>query len=122
MHKVHRQFSRVPNARVKLCPGVSASVAGCMPHRAENQILLGEVDMDSGMIGKIEKSKRYAEEPERICFEEFRVTFQGTNSKHQVSKPWHRPNRLRLLRDPASGRRGDGLRLIPSFLWLNLAP
>ena len=41
--------------------------------------------MDSGMIGKIEKSKRYAEEPERICFEEFRVTFQGTNSKHQVS-------------------------------------
>ena len=72
MHKVHRQVSRVPNARVKLCPGVSASVAGCMPHRAENENLLEEVDMDSGMIGKIEKSKRYAEEPERIRFEEFR--------------------------------------------------
>jgi hypothetical protein len=56
-----------------------------MPHRAEDQILLGEVHMDSGMIGKIEKSKRYAEEPERIRFEEFRVTFQGTNSKHRVS-------------------------------------
>ncbi len=41
--------------------------------------------MDSGMIGKIQKSKRYAEEPERIRFEEFRVTFQGTNSKHRVS-------------------------------------
>jgi hypothetical protein len=41
--------------------------------------------MDSGMIGKIEKSKRYAEEPERIRFEEFRVTFQGTNSEHRVS-------------------------------------
>jgi hypothetical protein len=41
--------------------------------------------MDSGMIGKIQKSKLYAEEPERICFEQFRVTFQGTNSQHQVA-------------------------------------
>jgi hypothetical protein len=41
--------------------------------------------MDSGMIGKIEKSRRYAEEPERICFEQFRVTFEGTNSQHRVS-------------------------------------
>lgn len=41
--------------------------------------------MDSGMIGKIEKSKRYAEEPERICFKQFHVTFQGTNSRHRVS-------------------------------------
>ena len=48
--------------------------------------------MDSGMIGKIEKSKRYAEEPERIRFEEFRVTFQGTNSHHTTSYKqgtWH---------------------------------
>jgi hypothetical protein len=37
------------------------------------------------MIGKIQKSKRYAEEPERIRFEQFRVTFQGTNSRHKVS-------------------------------------
>ena len=41
--------------------------------------------MDSGMIGKIQKSKRYAEEPERIRFEQFRVTFQGTNSRHKVA-------------------------------------
>lgn len=40
--------------------------------------------MDSGMIGKIQKSKQYAEEPERILFEEFRVTFRGTNGKHQI--------------------------------------
>lgn len=41
--------------------------------------------MDSGMIGKIQKSKRYAEEPERIRFEQFQVTFKGTNSRHNVS-------------------------------------
>ena len=41
--------------------------------------------MDSGMIGKIEKSKRYAEEPERIRFDSFDVTLRGTNSQHSVS-------------------------------------
>ena len=41
--------------------------------------------MDSGMIGKIQKSKRYAQEPERIEFEQFQVTFQGTNSQHKVA-------------------------------------
>ncbi len=48
--------------------------------------------MDSGMIGKIQKSKLYAEEPERICFEQFQVTFKGTNSKHRLSYEqgdWH---------------------------------
>lgn len=48
--------------------------------------------MDSGMIGKIQKSKFYAEEPERICFEQFQVTLQGTNSQHRVSYDhgiWH---------------------------------
>ncbi len=41
--------------------------------------------MDSGMIGKIQKAKLYAEEPERICFEQFRVTVEGENSHHTVS-------------------------------------
>ena len=41
--------------------------------------------MDSGMIGKIQKARLYAEEPERICFEQFRVTVEGANSKHEVS-------------------------------------
>ena len=41
--------------------------------------------MDSGMIGKIEKAKRYAEETERICFEQFRVKLEGANSQHTVS-------------------------------------
>jgi hypothetical protein len=41
--------------------------------------------MDSGMIGKIQKSKLYAEEPERIRFEQFQVAFHGENSRHSVS-------------------------------------
>ncbi|NJN43498.1 MAG: hypothetical protein HC806_01320 [Anaerolineae bacterium] len=40
--------------------------------------------MDSGMIGKIEKAKRYAEERERIRFDSLVVTFDGTNNDHQV--------------------------------------
>ena len=40
--------------------------------------------MDYGMIGKIEKAKRYAEERERIRFESFRATFDGDNNPHSV--------------------------------------
>ena len=40
--------------------------------------------MDYGMIGKIEKAKRYAEERDRICFDQFTVTFDGDNNPHIV--------------------------------------
>ena len=40
--------------------------------------------MDSGMIGKIEKAKRYAEERNRIHVEAFRATFDGDNNPHTV--------------------------------------
>ncbi len=40
--------------------------------------------MDSGMIGKIEKAKRYAAERERIHVESLVVTFDGTNNGHTV--------------------------------------
>ena len=40
--------------------------------------------MDSGMIGKIQKAKRYAEERDRIRFNNFVVTFDGTNNPHTV--------------------------------------
>lgn len=40
--------------------------------------------MDSGMIGKIQKAKRYAEERERIRFNQLAVTFDGTNNPHTV--------------------------------------
>lgn len=40
--------------------------------------------MHSTMIGKIEKAKRYAEEPGRIAFEEFRVRLEGDHRTHTV--------------------------------------
>lgn len=40
--------------------------------------------MDSGMIGKREKAKRYAEERERFRFNKFDLTFHGDNNNHHV--------------------------------------
>ncbi|MDQ2806904.1 MAG: hypothetical protein M3Z04_08335 [Chloroflexota bacterium] len=48
--------------------------------------------MNSSMISKIEKSKRYEREPERIKFQALAVTFNGENDVHQVSLndgTWH---------------------------------
>jgi hypothetical protein len=41
--------------------------------------------MDYGMIGKIQKAKRYAEQRDRIHFDSFTVTFNGENNPHTVS-------------------------------------
>jgi hypothetical protein len=40
--------------------------------------------MDYGMIGKIDKAKRYAQQRDRIRFESFSVTFEGENNPHTV--------------------------------------
>ena len=40
--------------------------------------------MDYGMIGKIEKAKRYAEERNRIHVDALTVTFDGANNPHTV--------------------------------------
>ncbi len=40
--------------------------------------------MDSSLIGKIEKAKRYAEERERVSFSRFDVRFRGENGDHSV--------------------------------------
>jgi len=40
--------------------------------------------MDSGMIGKIDKAKRYAQEPHRFHFEAFTVKIDGENNSHVV--------------------------------------
>lgn len=48
--------------------------------------------MDYGMIGKIHKAKRYAEERDRIKFESLVVTFNGENNPHTVRfemGEWH---------------------------------
>jgi hypothetical protein len=41
--------------------------------------------MDYGMIGKLEKAKRYAEDRKRFRFNKFDVTFHGDNNEHHVS-------------------------------------
>lgn len=48
--------------------------------------------MRSSLIGKIEKAKRYAQEPERITFSGFTVVFHGKNDDHKISYSkgkWH---------------------------------
>jgi hypothetical protein len=41
--------------------------------------------MDYGLIGKIEKAKRYAQERERFQFSSFKVAVKGDNNTHYVS-------------------------------------
>ena len=40
--------------------------------------------MDYGMIGKIEKAKRYAQQPERITFLSLAVEFKGDNDTYRI--------------------------------------
>jgi hypothetical protein len=40
--------------------------------------------MDYGMIGKIEKAKRYAQEKDRFHFSDFTITVSGENNPHTV--------------------------------------
>jgi len=41
--------------------------------------------MDSAMISKIEKAKRYAEEPERVVIEGLRLRFKGDHNTYIVT-------------------------------------
>ncbi len=48
--------------------------------------------MDSGMISKIQKAKRYAEEPDRVEVEHLVVRFQGEHDTYVVTYQngeWH---------------------------------
>jgi hypothetical protein len=40
--------------------------------------------MDSGMVSKIEKARRYAEEKDRVRFSEFEVAFRGDHNTYTV--------------------------------------
>jgi hypothetical protein len=46
--------------------------------------------MDHGMVGKIEKAKRYAEERTRMHINNLEVTFNGENGDHQVKFDGHK--------------------------------
>ncbi len=41
--------------------------------------------MDSGLIGKVEKAKRYAEDRRHFHFNQFDLDFHGDNNEHHVS-------------------------------------
>lgn len=41
--------------------------------------------MNSSLIGKIQKAKRYAEERDRVCFDSLAVTFRGDHGTYEVS-------------------------------------
>lgn len=48
--------------------------------------------MHSSLIGKIEKARRYAQEPERISIKGIEAAFRGENDVHTVSLrdgAWH---------------------------------
>ncbi len=48
--------------------------------------------MQSSLIGKIEKAKRYAEEPERVSISTFSAVFRGENDSHTLGLSdgkWH---------------------------------
>ena len=48
--------------------------------------------MQSSLIGKIEKAKRYAQETDRITFSEFLVKFRGEHNDYTTSLKdgkWH---------------------------------
>ena len=48
--------------------------------------------MQSSLIGKIEKAKRYAEERDRIIFSDLRVSFRGEHDNYIVTynhEQWH---------------------------------
>jgi len=48
--------------------------------------------MQSSLIGKIEKAKRYAQETERVTFSDFSVKFRGENDDYATSYKdgkWH---------------------------------
>ena len=41
--------------------------------------------MDYGLIGKLEKAKRYAVDRKRFRFNKFDLTFHGDNNEHHVT-------------------------------------
>ena len=48
--------------------------------------------MNSSVIGKIEKAKRYAQERDRMQFTALSVHFRGENDEHEVTfadEKWH---------------------------------
>ena len=52
---------------------------------ASSSASLEEAYMHSDLIGKIEKARRYATEPERIAIGEMKASFRGGNNDHLIT-------------------------------------
>jgi len=55
-------------------------------------IIKQEIEMRSSLIGKIEKAKRYAQEPGRVSLSGLSAVFHGENDDHKLSYAggkWH---------------------------------
>jgi hypothetical protein len=60
-------------------------LASMLPDHARHGGDIVGTHMHSDMISKIEKARRYAEEPERIQIIELQATFRGSNSNHVIT-------------------------------------
>ena len=40
--------------------------------------------MYSSLIGKVQKAQRYAQEPDRVSFQQFSATFRGEHDRYKV--------------------------------------
>ncbi len=61
--------------------------------------------MDSGLISKIYKAKRYAQEPDRVTFVKFEVMFKGDHDTYTVTfdqGQWHCSCRFFSMRGTCS--------------------
>ncbi len=63
-----------------------------VPEEASASQFEEATEMQSSLIGKIEKAKRYAQERERVTFTEFSVKFRGDNNEYNTryqDGKWH---------------------------------
>lgn len=76
-----RPVQKTPGRAARSLPGVSfLRPAEIRAPQAE-----GELILNSGLIGKIHKAHRYAQEPERIRIQAMTATFNGDNSAYNLS-------------------------------------
>lgn len=61
--------------------GSQAGVASPYARRSRRE---GSASVQSSLIGKVQKAKQYAQEPERIRFTEFSISFAGENGDHVI--------------------------------------
>src|SRR5205807_1699727 len=81
-------FGQPPNARsaAGIPPETGLPILGSTPELPRRPRAKSEREelMNSSLISKIEKAKRYAAEPDRIQFQTLDVSFRGDNGTHRI--------------------------------------